>query len=102
MLVPTHERRDRTVPVITVGLDGLNIHTRKKFKCSICGGTVFAYYDTVVFLMPVDVTQSPDNEEFAPADGAFDEVECTHYMKDDSGKRQRCRTIYIISRPDNG
>lgn len=98
MLVPTHKRYDRTVPVITVGLDNVNTTQRKKFKCSICGGTVFAYYDTVHFLLPVDVTDQSVDEKFYEADNAITETECTHFIKDSDGRRQRCRTMYILYR----
>lgn len=98
MLVPTHKRTDRTVPVITVVLDNLDTATKKKFKCSICGGTVFAYTDTLQILLPVDVTAREDDEYFYKPKQAVTEVECTHFIKDPSGRRVRCRTVYILSR----
>lgn len=102
MLVPTHLRRDRTLPVITVGLDGVNTHVRKKFKCSICGGTVFIYKDTLHFLLPVDASEG-DEDSYTAVDEALTEVECNHYYMDtESGKRTRCRTIYVLMRGRNG
>lgn len=99
MVVPTQKREDRSIPVITVGLDNINTHQLKKFKCSVCGGTVFAYYDSIHILLPVDVTDDPSIEEhFFEPQNALTEVECTHLIKDASGKRNRCRTRYLLLR----
>lgn len=99
MLVATHKRTDRTVPVITVVLDNINTTQRKKFKCSICGSTVFAYWDTLRILLPVDRTErNDDEEEFYEAENGITEVECTHFIQDPTGRRSRCRTIYVLDR----
>lgn len=103
MLVETDSRADRTIPVITVVLDNRNTTQLKKFKCSICGGTVFAYYDTIHMLLPVDIdaTHGYSNEEefYEPSNSnALTEVECTHFLKDSSGRRKRCRALYILNR----
>ena len=96
--MPTHKRTDRTMPVITVVLDNVNTEQRKKFKCSVCGGTVFAYYDTMHILLPVDVTDREADDYFYEPKHAITELECTHFVKDPSGRRVRCRTIYILNR----
>jgi hypothetical protein len=98
MVVPTHKRDDRTVPVITVILDNLNTSKIKKFKCSVCGGTVFAYYDTLHILLPVDITDNPTEDRFYNSQNALTEVECTHLIKNTEGLRVRCRTRYLLSR----
>lgn len=96
MVAPTHLRKDGTVPVITIGLDGKNNGILKKFKCSVCGGTVFGYYDTLKFLLPVDAASNDDAEHFYSAPKPLREVECTHRYKTEAGRSVRCRTIYVI------
>ena len=97
MLVPTDSRSDGTIPTITLGLDGLDTEHLKKFKCSICGGTVFGYRDTLKFLLPLDVMHLDDRDKFKEAK-ALDQIECTHFMFNKAGKRVRCRTLYILLR----
>jgi hypothetical protein len=98
MLVPTHEREDRTIPVITLGLDGVNTHQEKKAKCFICGNTVFKYRDTLKFAFPIDIVNQQYDEKFGPYENALDEVECTALIRTSKGRRA-CRTVYIITRP---
>lgn len=96
MVVPTHERTDNTVAVITLGLDGIDTEHWKKYKCAVCGGTVFSYLDTLTFQLPIDVTHLDDQGRFKNAK-AFDEIECTHLLSRVHG-RVRCQTHYILLR----
>lgn len=97
MLVPTHQRTDNTVPVITLGLDGRTTDKKKKFKCAMCGGTVFAYWDTLRFELPLDFEGLNDRDLFKSAQ-PLDEIECTHWTFNSYGKRVRCQAHYITLR----
>lgn len=100
MVVPTHRRTDGTLPVITVGLDGYDTTHLKKFKCSVCGNTVFGYYDSLRFVLPVDMRNNPnaEGELFRSVPKPLDEVKCTNRYRTEEGRLVRCRTIYLIAR----
>lgn len=94
MLVPTSARRDRTVAVITVGLDNVNTAIKKKLHCAICGNVVIAYFDTMHIMVPGE----EDPEKFTQLSNAVNEVECKARVRDDNGYTNRCRTMYILNR----
>ena len=94
MLVPTSQRHDRSVAVVTVRLDNENTDVKKKFHCVQCGNVVFAYYDTLHMLVPGE--DNPEN--LVELDNAVNEIECTHRFKDSRGYYNRCRTVYVLNR----
>ncbi len=100
MIVPNQERTDGSQAVITLGLDGIDRKQWKKFRCAVCGGTVFRYKDNLLFELPVDTSEFhyDDDEEFKQAK-ALDSIQCTHPVYDPSkGYKKPCNTTYILLR----
>jgi len=102
MLVPAHLRKDNSIPVITIGLDSNSDGILKKFKCSVCGGTVFGYYDHLKFVLPVDATSEvkstgTGSELFRTSPVPLEEIQCSHRYRVD-GYRVNCHAIYVIMR----
>ena len=94
MITPTSARTDRSVASITIRLDNKNTTYLKKFHCSVCGHVVFAYYDTLVMLVPGDDV----GDELTKKKNAVQEMVCLNRWIDEKGHTSRCKTVYVLDR----